>query len=157
MVNGLQMEPVIVTCEHGIEDGGHTLSLIHISIKPLDVEAVQACIDETGKIITVEDHNILNGLGSAVADVVAESGRAVLRRVGIQDQFGMSASYDCLLAMNGITAEDVYKRQERLHFSGERTKGIRTAPAKDLHGLRHRGLFAGIQSKIPGSFEEARV
>ena len=84
------------------------------TIKPLDVEAVQACIDETGKIITVEDHNILNGLGSAVADVVAESGRAVLRRVGIQDQFGMSASYDCLLAMNGITAEHIVELAHQL-------------------------------------------
>ena len=82
------------------------------TIKPLDVEAVQACIDETG--ITVEDHNILNGLGSAVADVVAESGRAVLRRVGIQDQFGMSASYDCLLAMNGITAEHIVELAHQL-------------------------------------------
>lgn len=77
------------------------------TIKPLDVEAVQACIDDIGRIITVEDHNILNGLGSAVADVVAESGKAVLRRVGIQDQFGMSAPYDRLLAMNGITTENI--------------------------------------------------
>ena len=44
------------------------------TIKPLDTAAVAACISEIGKIITVEDHNILNGLGSAVADVVAESG-----------------------------------------------------------------------------------
>ena len=77
------------------------------TIKPLDTAAVAACISEIGKIITVEDHNILNGLGSAVADVVAESGKAVLRRVGIQDQFGMSAPYDRLLAMNGITTENI--------------------------------------------------
>ena len=77
------------------------------TIKPLDVEAVERCIRETGKIITVEDHNILNGLGSAVAEVVAESGKAVLRRVGIQDQFGMSAPYERLLEMNGITAEHI--------------------------------------------------
>ena len=77
------------------------------TIKPLDVEAVQSCINDCGKIITVEDHNILNGLGSAVADVVAESGKAILRRVGIQDQFGMSAPYDRLLAMNGITVENI--------------------------------------------------
>ena len=64
------------------------------TIKPLDVEAVHACVADIGKIITVEDHNILNGLGSAVADVVAESNGALLRRVGIQDQFGMSAPYD---------------------------------------------------------------
>lgn len=84
------------------------------TIKPLDVEAVQACIDDIGKIITVEDHNILNGLGSAVADVVAESGKAVLRRVGIQDQFGMSAPYDRLLAMNGITTEHIVELARQL-------------------------------------------
>lgn len=77
------------------------------TIKPLDVEAVHACVADIGKIITVEDHNILNGLGSAVADVVAESNGALLRRVGIQDQFGMSAPYDRLLAMNGVTTEHI--------------------------------------------------
>lgn len=86
------------------------------TIKPLDVEAVQSCIDQIGKIITVEDHNILNGLGSAVADVVAESGNAVLRRVGIQDQFGMSAPYDRLLAMNGITTENIVNIAEKLVY-----------------------------------------
>ena len=77
------------------------------TIKPLDVEAVHACVADIGKIITMEDHNILNGLGSAVADVVAESNGALLRRVGIQDQFGMSAPYDRLLAMNGVTTEHI--------------------------------------------------
>ena len=86
------------------------------TIKPLDTAAVAACISEIGKIITVEDHNILNGLGSAVADVVAESGNAVLRRVGIQDQFGMSAPYDRLLAMNGITTENIVNIAEKLVY-----------------------------------------
>ena len=84
------------------------------TIKPLDTEAVCACIDDIGPIITVEEHNILNALGSAVADVVAESGKAVLRRVGIQDQFGMSAPYDRLLAMNGITVENIVRIAEEL-------------------------------------------
>ena len=86
------------------------------TIKPLVTAAVAACISEIGKIITVEDHNILNGLGSAVADVVAESGNAVLRRVGIQDQFGMSAPYDRLLAMNGITTENIVNIAEKLVY-----------------------------------------
>ena len=77
------------------------------TIKPLDVEAVNACINDTGKIITVEDHNILNGLGSAVAEIIAEAGRGRLKRVGIQDQFGQSAPYQRLLEMNGITVENI--------------------------------------------------
>lgn len=84
------------------------------TIKPLDVEAVQDCIESIGKIITVEDHNIMNGLGSAVAEVVAESGKGILRRVGIQDQFGMSAPYERLLAMNGITVENIVRIAESL-------------------------------------------
>ena len=67
---------------------GYTARVLDMhTIKPLDVDAVNACIADIGKIITVEDHNILNGLGSAVADVVAESGKAVLRRIGVQDQY----------------------------------------------------------------------
>jgi len=77
------------------------------TIKPLDKEEVKRCIRQTGRIITVEDHNIYNGLGSAVADIVAEQGNALLRKIGIQDQFGMSAPYERLLAMNGITAEQI--------------------------------------------------
>ena len=77
------------------------------TIKPLDEKAVAACIEEIGKIITVEDHNILNGLGSAVAELIAEAGKGKLKRVGIQDQFGQSAPYQRLLEMNGITAENI--------------------------------------------------
>lgn len=84
------------------------------TIKPLDVDCVNSCINDIGKIITVEDHNILNGLGSAVADVVAESGKAKMKRIGIQDQFGMSAPYERLLAMNGITVEDIVKEAKKL-------------------------------------------
>ena len=84
------------------------------TIKPLDVDAVVSCIEQTGKIVTVEDHNILNGLGSAVAEVIAECGKGKLKRVGVLDQFGQSAPYERLLAMNGITAENVAAQAEAL-------------------------------------------
>ena len=84
------------------------------TIKPLDIDAVCSCIDQTGKIVTVEDHNILNGLGSAVAEVIAECGKGKLKRVGVQDQFGQSAPYERLLEMNGITAENVAVQAEAL-------------------------------------------
>lgn len=84
------------------------------TIKPLDVDAVTECVNTIGKIITVEDHNILNGLGSAVSDVAAETGKAVVRRVGIQDQFGQSAPYHRLLEINGITAEHIVELAEEL-------------------------------------------
>ena len=84
------------------------------TIKPLDEQAVNACVDEIGRIITVEDHNILNGLGSAVAEVIAERGKGKLKRIGVQDQFGQSAPYERLLAMNGITVENIVAQAEAL-------------------------------------------
>ena len=84
------------------------------TIKPLDTDAVASCIEQTGKIVTVEDHNILNGLGSAVAEVMAECGKGKLKRVGVLDQFGQSAPYERLLEMNGITAENVAVQAEKL-------------------------------------------
>ena len=82
------------------------------TIKPLDVEAVKACVNDIGKIITVEDHNIINGLGGAVCEVVAEMGKGPVKRVGIQDQFGQSAPYERLLAINGITVENIVAQAE---------------------------------------------
>jgi len=79
------------------------------TIKPLDVDCVVDCVNNIGKIITVEDHNILNGLGSAVCEIVAEMGKGKVKRVGIQDQFGESAPYERLLAKNGVTVENIVK------------------------------------------------
>ena len=84
------------------------------TIKPLDEAAVNACIGEIGKLITVEDHNILNGLGSAVAEIIAERGEGKMKRIGIQDQFGQSAPYERLLEMNGITVENIAAQAKAL-------------------------------------------
>ena len=84
------------------------------TIKPLDVDAVTDCLKNIGKVITVEDHNILNGLGSAVCEVAAELGCGKVKRVGIQDQFGESAPYERLLAKNGITVENIVKIAETI-------------------------------------------
>ena len=84
------------------------------TIKPLDKEAVMDCIENIGRIITVEDHNILNGLGSAVCELAAEAGKGKVKRLGIQDQFGMSAPYERLLAMNGVTAENIAENAKAL-------------------------------------------
>ena len=61
------------------------------TIKPLDTDVVKDCLETIGKVITVEDHNIINGLGSAVCEVAAELGKGKVKRMGIQDRFGESA------------------------------------------------------------------
>ena len=84
------------------------------TIKPLDVEAVKDAIEKIGKIITVEDHNVINGLGTAVCEVVAEVGKGKVKRIGIQDKFGESAVYERLMEKNGITAEEIVKAAKSL-------------------------------------------
>lgn len=85
------------------------------SIKPIDVEAIQSAVHDTRRIITVEDHNVYGGLGSAVAEVVAETGKScVFRRLGVPDTFSIIGLHEDLMAhygydVNGIlhTARDV--------------------------------------------------
>ena len=84
------------------------------TIKPLDKACVESCVNEIGKIITVEDHNIMNGLGSAVCEVAAELGKGKVKRIGIQDQFGQSAPYERLLAINGVTVENIVEQAKAL-------------------------------------------
>ena len=84
------------------------------TIKPLDTEAVISAIEDCGKIVTVEDHNIINGLGSAVAEVMAEYGKGKLKRMGIQDQFGESGPYADLLAKNGVSVDFIVREVKTL-------------------------------------------
>ncbi len=84
------------------------------TIKPLDQAAVLQAIHGSGRIITVEDHNIINGLGSAVCEVVAETGKGRVVRIGVQDRFGESAPYEELLKLNGITVENICEKAREL-------------------------------------------
>lgn len=114
IANGDTVRLAIEAAEILAKDGISSRVLDMHTIKPLDVEAVTAAVNEIGKIITIEDHNILNGLGSAVCEVAAELGKGVVKRVGIQDQFGQSAPYERLLEINGITVENIVKLAEKL-------------------------------------------
>ena len=84
------------------------------TIKPMDEEAVKECIRKTGKIITIEDHSVINGLGSAVADIMAQEGKGILRKIGVQDTFGETAPYDRLMEKHGITTEALVQCAEEL-------------------------------------------
>ncbi len=89
-----------------LEAEGVSVRLLDMhTIKPLDNEAVKKAIEETEAILTVEDHNIYNGLGSAVCEIAAELGKGRVKRMGVQDQFGESGPYYKLLEQNGVTVE----------------------------------------------------
>jgi len=109
IANGDIMSYAMKACE-GLKSEGISVRLIDMhTIKPLDIAVVIKAIEDTGKIVTIEDHNIMNGLGSAVAEVIAEMGKGKMKRMGVQDQFGESGPYEQLLADNGITVENIKK------------------------------------------------
>jgi transketolase len=80
------------------------------TIKPLDNSAVLLALKETKGIVTVEDHNIMNGLGSAVSELVCEHGGTTVKRVGILDKFGESGPYEVLLKENKITVDEIISK-----------------------------------------------
>lgn len=91
-----------------LEKQGICAAVINIfTIKPIDREAIVAAAKETGAIVTVENHNIHNGLGSAVAEVLAETTPVPMTRVGVQDEFGEVGSVDYLKEKFGLTAENI--------------------------------------------------
>jgi len=77
------------------------------TIKPIDREAIITAAKETGAIVTAEEHNVIGGLGSAVAEVIGESCPVPLMRVGVQDTFGESGKPDALLEKYGLTAGNI--------------------------------------------------
>ena len=82
------------------------------SIKPIDRDLVAKCARETGAIATAEEHNIIGGLGGAVAEVTAETYPVPVKRVGVRDTFGESArdeEIDTLLEQYGLTATEIAK------------------------------------------------
>lgn len=77
------------------------------TIKPIDEDAIVAAANATGAIVTCEEHSIIGGLGSAVAEVLAEKASARLVRIGVKDTFGESGKPADLLKKYGLTAADI--------------------------------------------------
>ncbi|WP_026498562.1 transketolase family protein [Butyrivibrio sp. WCD2001] len=97
----------IIDVVDSINQTGDVVRVININtIKPLDTEIIEKAIDECGKIITVEDHNIIGGIGSAVAEVVAEYGKGIrFKRIGLSDFSHGYGKYMEVKDANGIGKE----------------------------------------------------
>ena len=80
------------------------------TIKPIDAELVAACAEKTGRIVTVEEHSVIGGLGSAVCDVLCEKAPARVLKIGMNDVFGESGPAVKLLAKYGLDAEGIYNK-----------------------------------------------
>lgn len=109
IATGSMVKDVLDVAELLQEDGIRARVINMHTIKPIDREIVLCAIEETGKIITVEDHNIIGGLGSAVAEVIAESGQAVMfRRMGLRKFSRGYGLYDQIKEINGVGPKHIY-------------------------------------------------
>ena len=81
--------------------------------KPIDVALVETCARETGAIVTAENHNIIGGLGSAVAEAVCKTHPAPIEMVGVNDRFGQVGTEDFLREEYGLTAMDIIAAAKR--------------------------------------------
>ena len=87
---------------------GVRASVLHLpTLKPLDAEAIIQIADRTGAIVTTEDHTVIGGLGSAVAEVLGEHLPTRIKRVGILDRYGESGPNDALLEKYGLSSRHV--------------------------------------------------
>ena len=77
------------------------------TIKPIDRDIIVKSAKETEKIITVEDHSIIGGLGSSICEVLSEECPTKVYRIGINDEFGQSGKWNELMEHYGITAEHI--------------------------------------------------
>lgn len=78
------------------------------TLKPIDKDIILQAVEETGRIVTIEDHNLIGGLGSAVAEVVAEAGQGIaFRRMGLQGFSNGYGTYEQVKEMNGIGVENI--------------------------------------------------
>ena len=80
------------------------------TIKPLDEDLIVAAAKETGKVVTVEEHSVIGGLGSAVCDVVAEKAPAKVMKIGVNDTFGESGPAVELIKKYGLDADSIYAK-----------------------------------------------
>jgi transketolase len=94
---------------------GVAVDLLEVAtIKPIDAEALVESARKTGKILTVEEHTIYGGLGSAVAEVLSQRAPARMGMIGIQDTFAESGDYNALLRKYGISVERIESEAMRL-------------------------------------------
>lgn len=107
IANGLMVAEALKASEilnkEGIDAGVANFS----SVKPIDVEALLKIAKSSKLIVTAEEHSIIGGLGSAVAEFVCENHPVLIKRIGIKDTFGCSGSWKELLKFYGLTSENI--------------------------------------------------
>lgn len=111
---GLMVMKAMEAAEQLAKEGVSVRVINMHTIKPLDHKLVIESAEKTGKIITVEEANILGGLGSAVCETVSEYCPVPVKRIGVRDIFGKSGNPDKLLQEYGLTAEHIIEEARKL-------------------------------------------
>ena len=107
IANGLLVYEAIVAAEELAKDGINAMVINMATIKPLDEELVLSAAKKCGKVITAEEHSVIGGLGEAVASLLAEKQPTLVRRIGVNDEFGHSGPAAALLKQFGLSAEHI--------------------------------------------------
>lgn len=108
IANGLCVAESLAAAEMLAADGISAKVINMHTIKPLDTELVIESAKQTGKVVTVEEHSVIGGLGGAVCECLAEVHPVPVKRVGINDVFGESGSAAQLIRKYGLDAEGIY-------------------------------------------------
>lgn len=105
------MVPIALKAAEELEKEGISAAVVNMhTIKPIDTEIILEMNKKCKGIVTAEEHSVIGGLGSAVAEVLAGNAGAKFERVGIQDKFGKSGKPDQLFAAYGLTAENIIEK-----------------------------------------------
>ncbi|MHB8073246.1 transketolase family protein [Desulfosporosinus fructosivorans] len=113
IATGIMVEEALMAAESLAVEGINARVLNMFTLKPIDKEAIIRAAKETGAIVTAENHNIINGLGSAVAEVIAENVLVPLERVGVNDQFGEVGPQNYLQEKFGLTAANIVDKVKK--------------------------------------------
>ncbi len=109
IASGLTVSMSLDAAEMLAKDGIDAKVINMHTIKPIDVDAVIAAAKETGRIVTVEEHSVIGGLGSAVCDVLSENCPTKVKKIGINDRYGESGPAVELVHKYGLDGEGIYK------------------------------------------------
>ena len=110
IATGLPVSNCLEAAEKLAADGIDAKVINIHTIKPLDEDLVVAAAKETGKVVTVEEHSVIGGLGSAVCDVLAEKAPTKVMKIGINDTFGESGPAVELLKKYGLDTDSIYEK-----------------------------------------------
>lgn len=114
IATGIMVGPAVKAAQELKQLGLSARVLNMHTIKPIDKAAIVKAAQDTGAIVTCEEHNILGGLGGAVAEVLVENHPALMERVGVMDTFGESGTPNALVAKYHLTAADIIKAAQKV-------------------------------------------